>query len=132
MLGEGSALRLAIAEDRIRVIPNAVAEPFVPEGERADGEYVLAVGTLEPRKNLPRLAEAARRAGAELRVAGAPGWGDVRVSDDGVRFLGFVSDDTLWPLSRPWRSNSRSHVALRAEPSPSTAITPVATRTVAL
>ena len=48
------------------------------QGPRADGDYVLAVGTLEPRKNLPRLAEAARRAGVELRVVGAPGWGDVR------------------------------------------------------
>ena len=44
---------LGIAQERIRVIPNAVAEPFVPDGARADGDYVLAVGTLEPRKNLP-------------------------------------------------------------------------------
>jgi glycosyltransferase involved in cell wall biosynthesis len=91
---------LDIADERIRVIPNAVAEPFVPEGKRADGGYVLAVGTLEPRKNLPRLAEAARRAGAELRVVGARGWGDVRVNEDGVRFLGFVSDEELARLYR--------------------------------
>ena len=91
---------LQVTEDRIRVIPNAVAEPFVPEGARADGDYVLAVGTLEPRKNLPRLAEAARRAGAELRVVGAPGWGDVRVNEEGVRFLGFVPDEELARLYR--------------------------------
>jgi O-antigen biosynthesis alpha-1,2-mannosyltransferase len=91
---------LQVPDDRIRVIPNAVAEPFVPEGARAGGDYVLAVGTLEPRKNLPRLAEAARRAGAELRVVGAPGWGDVRVNDEGVRFLGFVPDEELARLYR--------------------------------
>ena len=75
-------------------------EPFVPDGARAEGDYVLAVGTLEPRKNLPRLAEAARRAGVELRVVGARGWGDVRVNGDGVRFLGFVPDDELARLYR--------------------------------
>ena len=90
---------LGVADHRIRVIPNAVGEPFVPQGARADGEYVLAVGTLEPRKNLRRLADAARQAGTELRVAGAPGWGDVHVSG-GVRFLGFVSDEELARLYR--------------------------------
>jgi len=91
---------LGAAEERIRVVPNAVGEPFVPDGPGAEGEYVLAVGTLEPRKNLPRLAEAARRAGHELRVVGARGWGDVDVSGEGVRFLGFVSDDELARLYR--------------------------------
>jgi glycosyltransferase involved in cell wall biosynthesis len=91
---------LGIAEERIRVIPNAVAEPFVERGARAEGEYVLTVGTVEPRKNLPRLAEAARLAGVELRVAGAQGWGDSRVNGDGVRVLGFVDDDELARLYR--------------------------------
>src|SRR5438128_1289212 len=63
-------------------------------------DYVLAVGTLEPRKNLPRVADAARRAGLELRVVGARGWGDVDVGADGVRFLGFVPDDELASLYR--------------------------------
>ena len=50
---------------------------FSPDGPSADGDYVLAVGTLEPRKNLERAAEAASRAGVELRVVGARGWGGV-------------------------------------------------------
>jgi glycosyltransferase involved in cell wall biosynthesis len=91
---------LAVPEERIRVVPNGVGPPFVAQGARAEGEYVLAVGTVEPRKNLPRLAEAARASGVELRVAGAPGWGDVRVNGDGVRFLGFVPDDELARLYR--------------------------------
>jgi glycosyltransferase involved in cell wall biosynthesis len=91
---------LRVPAERIRVVPNGVDAAFAPEGARAGGEYVLAVGTLEPRKNLPRLASAARRAGIELRVAGARGWGNVRVGGDGVSFLGFVGDDELAALYR--------------------------------
>ena len=91
---------LAIPEERIRVIPNAVGEPFVPQGSRAEGDYVLAVGTREPRKNLPRLAQAARLAGIELRVAGAQGWGEADAGGDGVRVLGYVDDDELARLYR--------------------------------
>jgi glycosyltransferase involved in cell wall biosynthesis len=71
--------------------------------EAAAGDYVLAVSTLEPRKNLPRLVEAYRRAhlnGLELLVAGARGWGDVQVEGDGIRLLGEVQDDELARLYR--------------------------------
>jgi len=93
---------LGVPEERVRVVPNGVGQPFVADGDRAEGEYVLAVGTVEPRKNLPRLAQATRAAGLELRVAGARGWGDVRVNGDGdgVRFLGFVPDEELAALYR--------------------------------
>ena len=84
---------LGVPEERVRVVPNGVDETFTPEGDRAEGDYVLAVGTLEPRKNLPRIAEAARRAGVELRVVGDRGWGGVELPRDGVRWLGFVPDD---------------------------------------
>ena len=63
---------LRVPESKIRVVPNAVDAPFEPDGAAADGDYVLAVGTLEPRKNLARAAEAARRAGLELRVVAYP------------------------------------------------------------
>ena len=66
---------------------------LAPGGAAADGDYVLAVGTVEPRKNLERAADAAARVGAELRVVGARGWG--RVAADGVRWLGEVGDDEL-------------------------------------
>ena len=87
-----------VPEERVRVVPNAVGVPFSPEGPRAEGDYVLAVGTLEPRKNLPRLADAAGRLGVELRVVGARGWGDVDVA--GVRWVGEVDDETLAGLYR--------------------------------
>jgi glycosyltransferase involved in cell wall biosynthesis len=89
---------IGVEESRIRVVPNAAGDAFAPNGARTDGDYVLAVGTLEPRKNLPRLARAARLADVELRVAGAPGWGSVDV--EGATFLGFVPDDELARLYR--------------------------------
>lgn len=94
---------LDVPEEKVRVIPNAVGPPFEAQGDAAAGEYVLAVSTLEPRKNLPRLVEAYRRArlnGLELRVAGARGWGDVRIEGEGIRLLGEVGDDELARLYR--------------------------------
>ena len=51
--------------ERIDVVGNGVEPVFTPEGPAADGEYALAVGTVEPRKNLARTIEAAARAGIE-------------------------------------------------------------------
>src|SRR5215210_801869 len=86
---------LGIDERRVRVVPHGVEAPFAPDGPSAEGEYVLAVGTLEPRKNLERIVQAAKRAHLELRVVGARGWGDVEVES-----LGFVDDETLASLYR--------------------------------
>jgi glycosyltransferase involved in cell wall biosynthesis len=91
---------LAVPDKKIRVVPNAVEEEFTRDGPAAEGEYVLAVGTLEPRKNLQRLVEAARRSAVELRVVGARGWGRVDVGGNGVRWLGEVSDSELASLYR--------------------------------
>src|SRR5262249_53569921 len=75
---------LGTPEAKIRVVPNGVDPTFSPEGMRADGDYVLAVGTLEPRKNLARIAAAVD---GELRVVGAQGWGGVEAPRD-VTWLG--------------------------------------------
>jgi alpha-1,3-rhamnosyl/mannosyltransferase len=91
---------LGVPEDRVRVIPEAPEPVFRAEGPAAEGDYVLAVATLEPRKNLERAAEAARRAGLELRLAGEAGWGRVRVDGSGVLRLGYVSDEDLARLYR--------------------------------
>jgi glycosyltransferase involved in cell wall biosynthesis len=91
---------LGTPEEKIRVVPNGVAEVFRPDGPAESGDYVLAVGTLEPRKNLARLAEATRRLGVELRVVGGAGWGRVELAGDGVRLLGRVPDDELARLYR--------------------------------
>jgi glycosyltransferase involved in cell wall biosynthesis len=91
---------LHVADEKIRVVPNGVDDTFTSVGPAADGDYVLAVGTLEPRKNLPRLVEAAQRSDVELRVVGARGWGRVTVGGNGVRWLGEVSDAELARLYR--------------------------------
>jgi glycosyltransferase involved in cell wall biosynthesis len=87
---------LAVPEAKIRVVPNAIEDVFTPDGPKARGDYVLAVGTLEPRKNLERIAAAVD---GELRVVGATGWGGVRPAAN-VTWLGEVDDAELAALYR--------------------------------
>jgi glycosyltransferase involved in cell wall biosynthesis len=87
---------LGTAPEKVHAIPIAVGAPFTRDGPRAEGDYVLSVGTLEPRKNLARVVEAAAGVGKELRVVGAEGWGGVKV--DG--WVGRVSDEELAALYR--------------------------------
>jgi glycosyltransferase involved in cell wall biosynthesis len=87
---------LGVPAERIRVVPNGIEPVFSTEGPATPRDYVLAVGTLEPRKNLTRVVEAARLAGVELRVVGAEGWGGVAVPG----WVGRVSDEELAALYR--------------------------------
>ena len=87
---------LRIPGERIRVVPNGIEPLFDPAGRAAGGDYVLAVGTLEPRKNLAAAVAAARLAGVELRVVGARGWGGVTAPG----WVGRVDDDELAALYR--------------------------------
>jgi glycosyltransferase involved in cell wall biosynthesis len=95
---------LGVPDEKIRVVPNAVGDPFTGDGEAAEGDYVLAVGTIEPRKNLSALVEGFRRAGlngCELRIVGRRGWGNVATpAVEGVQWLGEVSDADLARLYR--------------------------------
>lgn len=64
------------------------------------GPFILAVGTLEPRKNLHRLLEAWRGIRSELPdwslvLAGPAGWGPDLPRTDGVILTGWVGDETL-------------------------------------
>jgi len=104
--GEIVAL-LGVPEERVAVAYPGIDPRFEPDGERADlgGPYVLAVSTLEPRKNLPALLDAfalLRRERPELTlaIAGLSGWEDRPLAAEGVRLLGFVSDDELARLYR--------------------------------
>ena len=87
---------LDVPSDRIRVCHNGIEPVFTADGPAVDGDYVLAVGTLEPRKNLARAVEAARLAGVELRVVGARGWGGVDVPG----WVGRIDDTELAALYR--------------------------------
>ena len=82
---------LPVDPEKVRVLPIGVEDVFTAHGERAEGDYALAVGTLEPRKNLPRIAAAVD---GELRVVGAKGWGGVELPAN-VVLLGEVEDDEL-------------------------------------
>ena len=96
---------LGISPDKIRVVPNGVDRVFfeTPPLSRANGPYVLFVGTPEPRKNLTRLVSAMtilrQRGFAEsLKVVGAGGWGNDATGALGVQNVGRVSDDELHSL----------------------------------
>jgi glycosyltransferase involved in cell wall biosynthesis len=107
-----------IPPERISVIPEAPAPVFGPASPTAieavrgrfhlPQRYLLTVGTLEPRKNLPRLLEAwaplyADQAAPRLVIAGKAGW----LNDDfmaalerspqraGVVLSGYVPDTDL-------------------------------------
>lgn len=104
---------LGIDGDMVTVVPHGVSPAFTPAPDGEMGRirmtyglrrpYVLAVGTIQPRKNYGRLAEAVRHMRNEDRdldlvVVGQPGWlaASVRTEmeaaglGDRLRLLGFV------------------------------------------
>jgi glycosyltransferase involved in cell wall biosynthesis len=87
---------LGVPPERVRVIGNGIDPVFSEDGPAVEGDYVLAVGTLEPRKNLERAVEGARRAGVGIRVVGAAGWGGVVVAG----WVGRADDEQLAALYR--------------------------------
>jgi glycosyltransferase involved in cell wall biosynthesis len=111
---------LPVDPDHVVVVPEGVDPSFTPRPEsdvamrlaplglRA-GEYLLFLGTIEPRKNLTRLLGAMETAGSEvgpLVLAGGYGWNNAairsaiaRLAGSGrVRALGYVPDDLRGPL----------------------------------
>jgi glycosyltransferase involved in cell wall biosynthesis len=111
--------RMAGLESKVAMVPEGVSPdvPAAPLPVGLEPGFILAVGTVEPRKNYQRLLAAYRKlrresvsvsAGArpgvpELVIAGRPGWayGDTleRIKDEpGVRYLGHVDDATLSAL----------------------------------
>ena len=99
-------------EQKVEVVPEGfsggVEAGTLPEG--LEPGFILAVGTIEPRKNYARLLTAYRQireqnAAPELVIAGRPGWayGDTvrRIeAEPGVRYLGHVDEPTLEALYR--------------------------------
>ena len=104
---KGELIDVGFAADAIRVVPLGV-NMFVADAEAAEqtlrplllpDEFVLFVGTVEPRKNLAALAAATAMIDMPLVVAGAPGWGDVAVpATADVTFLGHVPANVLTAL----------------------------------
>jgi glycosyltransferase involved in cell wall biosynthesis len=110
-----------LGAETVRVVPNGVDEAFVP-GDRdaataavrarwgVDGTFVLHVGSLEPRKGLDVLIEAAALAAAEgdgwrLVLAGSRGFEGERIEaaarqSGACDLLGRVSESELLDLMR--------------------------------
>jgi glycosyltransferase involved in cell wall biosynthesis len=103
--------RYAWAAEKLVVAPLGTSPALTPDPDMAlPPGFVLAVGTLEPRKNLPRLVEAYRglpdevQARHPLLVVGRVGWeagqtlDALRALGDRCRLLGPVSDAELATL----------------------------------
>jgi len=107
---------LRVPEERVTVIHHGVDEDFFPMGGREPkrraydlpDQYILFLGSLEPRKNLPAALEAWRLLPVDLRrqyplvVAGASGWKNRPIKaqlreakSEGVRLIGYVEPHTL-------------------------------------
>jgi glycosyltransferase involved in cell wall biosynthesis len=105
-----SAYPIPGLEKRVSVVREGLSAP-ASAGELPKGiepGFILAVGTVEPRKNYPRLLDAyrtlrSRRDVPQLVIAGRAGWayGDTlrRIqAEPGVRYLGHVDEPTLAAL----------------------------------
>lgn len=76
-------------------------------------QFILVVGTFEPRKNLKRICEAYSKLPEKLKVqhplvlCGASGWGDIGLSDqitnliklNHIQILNYISDEVLHDLT---------------------------------
>jgi glycosyltransferase involved in cell wall biosynthesis len=94
------------ADERYRVLPTEQVEAF-RTAHKLPNRFMLALGTLEPRKNLIGLLDAYARLPSEARVplyvAGGAGWRFSPIFDtvsrlglsDHVHFPGFVPEDEL-------------------------------------
>jgi glycosyltransferase involved in cell wall biosynthesis len=101
--------RYGLARDRLVVTYEGVSQLFFGAAPLASsalgamgipGPFVVAVGTLEPRKNLQRLLRAwhlvrRRLDGLTLVLAGPRGWGPGLPETPGVVLLGWIGDETL-------------------------------------
>jgi glycosyltransferase involved in cell wall biosynthesis len=93
--------RFRLSPDRVVAVPLAAAEHFRPVASPpAATPYFLFVGTLEPRKNIPRLVEAWREVrktqNVDLVIAGrARADFPPPAPEPGLRVLGAVSEEEL-------------------------------------
>lgn len=111
--------KLGVPEERISVVyegwdrdlfhrPDSSEITKVRRKYHLDNDYLIFVGTIQPRKNLERLIEAFSKAkiGLDLVLAGKPGWLSEPIygapkrfgAEDRVKFLGHVPNEDLSAL----------------------------------
>ena len=93
-----------VSRARIEIVPNGVDEFFTPKGDEDD--YVLFVGTIEPRKGLDDLLavwDSLPHLRPRLILCGDAGWGDVRLPSD-AEVTGYVDRARLRELYRHARA----------------------------
>lgn len=79
----------------VHVVPNGVTSLRGTKPGDLPDRYVLAIGTIEPRKGFELLVRATERLQVPLVVIGPQGWGGVQLSGPHVQLLGKVGDDRL-------------------------------------
>lgn len=96
-----------LPDDKIRVIYNAVSSDFTANNKTSGGKdntpYILAVSSMDPRKNFPRLISAFVKMNDNSRklyiIGGvSPSFNNIEMPDyskEHIKFLGYVSNEKL-------------------------------------
>ncbi|MBB5805909.1 glycosyltransferase involved in cell wall biosynthesis [Saccharothrix ecbatanensis] len=79
----------------VHVVGNGVTAFPAEEAVDVPPRYVLAIGTIEPRKGFDLVASATEELGVPLVVVGPQGWGGVDLRAPHVHLLGRLSDAQL-------------------------------------
>jgi glycosyltransferase involved in cell wall biosynthesis len=104
VVAEEAVRWFGVSRKRIEIVPNGVDDFFTPDGEEDD--YVLFVGTIEPRKGLDDLLAAWESLPAprpRLVLCGDAGWGNVKLPRD-AEVTGYVDRARLRELYRHARA----------------------------
>lgn len=79
----------------VHVIPNGVTKLTGEQHVDVPEKYVLAIGTIEPRKGFDLLVKATETLQVPLVVAGPQGWGGIDLRAPHVHLLGRITDAEL-------------------------------------
>ncbi len=112
-VAEEAVRGFGVPRSRIAIVPNGVdtffspGDSFFSPGGAGEGDYVLFVGTLEPRKGLADLLAAWEMLPAprpRLVLCGDEGWGSKLKHRAGVEVTGYVDRERLRALYRGARA----------------------------
>ncbi len=103
----------SIPKQKLRIIPNGISSQNTIQEPLPKEDFLFFTGSMEPRKNLPRLIQAleilhAKGVSPKLKIAGPAGWHNKAFHDllenspvqDSIEILGFVCSEELQKLYR--------------------------------